>query len=178
MDFHELAVNRRSIRKYTDEPIDAEQVKLIVEAGLMAPCSKSSRAWQFVIVDDKDVLQKLGQCKPAGALPIARAKMAIVVAIDPEKTEPWIEDATVAAAYMQLQAVDLGLGSCWIEVRDRYMADGTPSQEYVQELLGIPETIPVVCILTFGHKDEERKPNNLDKLKWENVHIGTWENRD
>ena len=54
----------------------------------------------------------------------------------------------------------------------RFTADGTPSEEYVQELLGIPETCPVVCVLTFGHKDEVRKLQDLEKLKWENVHIG------
>lgn len=177
-NLHDLLVNRRSIRKYTDQPLDPEAVKLILEAGLMAPTSKSSRAWQFVVVDDKEMLQRLSQCKPVAAHPIANSVLSVVVAVDAEKTEPWIEDGAIAASYMQLQAADLGLGSCWIEVRDRYMTDGTPSQEYVQELLGIPETYPIVCILTFGYKNEERRPCDTAKLKWENVHIGKWENRE
>ena len=177
-DFHELLTKRRSIRRYTDELIDAEDVKLILEAGLMAPCSKSSRAWQFILVDDKEMLERLSQCKPAGAMPIAKASLAIVVAIDPSKTEPWIEDASVAATLMLLQAADLGLGGCWIQVRDRYQADGTPSEEYVRELLSIPEELPVVCILTFGHPAEERKEIDTSKLLWEKVHIGTWKNVD
>lgn len=177
-NFHELLTQRRSIRRYTDEPIDAEGVKLILEAGLMAPCSKSSRAWQFIAIDDKEMLERLSQCKPMGAHPIARASLAIVVAIDPSKTEPWIEDASVAATLMLLQAADLGLGGCWIQVRDRYAADGTPADEIVRELLNIPDEYPVVCILTFGHKDEERKPIDTSKLLWEKVHIGTWKNVD
>lgn len=177
-NFHDLIVNRRSIRRYKDQPIDADSVKLILEAGLMAPCSKSARAWQFIVVDDSEVLKKMSECKPAGALPIAKAPLAVVVSVDPAKTEPWIEDASVAATFMQLQAADLGIGSCWIQIRDRYMTDGTPSQEYIQELLGMPDTLPIVCVLTFGYKDEERKPNDLDKLKWENVYIEKWENRE
>ncbi|MBD5180677.1 MAG: NAD(P)H nitroreductase, partial [Bacteroidales bacterium] len=99
---------------------------------------------------------------------------AIVVAVDVTKTEPWIEDASVAATFMQLQAADLGLGSCWIQVRDRYGADGTPAQEYVQEALGMPEIVSVVCILAIGHPAKERKPQDTENLKWEQVHIGKW----
>lgn len=172
MDFHQLLIERRSIRRYTSEKINPESVKLILEAGLLAPTSKSSRAWQFVVVEDEDMLTRLSQCKAMGAGPIGKCPLAVVVAVDATATEPWIEDASVAATMMMLQASALGLGSCWIQIRDRFTADGTPSNEYVQEALGIPETCPVVCIMTFGHKDEERKPQDLEKLKWENVHIG------
>lgn len=171
MDFHQLLIERRSIRRYTSEKIDPEQVKLILEAALLAPTSKSSRAWQLVVVEDPEMLERLSHCKPAGAGPIAKCPLAVVVAVDSTATDPWIEDASVAASYMQLQASDLGLGSCWIQVRGRFTDDGTPSEEYVQELLGLPETCPVVCILSFGHKDETRKPQDVEKLKWENVHI-------
>lgn len=173
-DFHELLVNRRSIRRYTSEPLTAEQVRLILEAGLLAPTSKSGRPWQFIAVEDKEMLKRLADCKPVAAHPIADCALAVVVAVDQTKSDPWIEDASIAAAYMQLQAADLGLGSCWIQIRGRFTADEIPSDEYVQELLGIPEEFPVVCILTFGHKNEERKSVDTSKLLWEKVHIGTW----
>ncbi len=173
-NLHDLLVNRRSIRRYTEEEVSAENVRLILEAALLAPTSKSSRSWQFVVVDDKEMLERLSQCKPAGAAPIAKAAFAVVVAGDPTLSDPWIEDASIAAAYMQLQAADLGLGSCWIQVRGRFCGDTTPSEEYVQELLGMPDTLPVVCIMTFGHKNEERRPVDTSKLLWEKVHIGTW----
>lgn len=173
-NFHDLIINRRSIRKYTDQQIDPEYVKLIIEAGLMAPTSKSSRSWQFIVVEDKDMLERLGNCKPRYATSIARAPLAIVVAADPAKSDAWIEDASVATAYMQLQASDLGLGSCWVQVRDRYGDNGMPSEEYVQKALGMPDTISVLCILSIGYKDEERKPLDPEKVLWENVHIGKW----
>ena len=175
---HELLVKRRSIRRYKEQPLNPEDVKLILEAGLMSPTSKNSRAWQFVAVDEPEMLQRLSQCKPAGAHPIAKAALAVVVAVDATKSEAWIEDASAAAAFMQLQATDLGIGSCWIEVRDRYQVDGTPANEYVQELLGIPEEVSVVCILTFGYPDEERRPCDTLKLHWENVHIGSYKAND
>lgn len=172
--FHDLITERRSIRRYTDAPIDADDVRLILEAALMAPTSKSSRAWSFICVDDRATLDRLADCKPAGALPIKNCPLAIVVTADPARTDPWIEDASIAATYIQLQAADLGLGSCWVQVRGRQAADGTPSEAIVAELLGMPDTLPVLCIITIGHPAEERKPQNLDKLTWESVHIGQW----
>lgn len=140
----------------------------------MAPTSKSSRAWQFIVVEDPDMMARLAEVKPLGAASLKSAPLAIVVGVDTTKTDPWIEDGSVAAAFMQLQAADLGLGSCWVQVRGRYTADDTPSEDYLQELLGIPETVSIVCILTIGHKNEERKPMDTDKLLWENVHVGKW----
>lgn len=173
-NLHDLLVARRSIRRYKDQPLTAEEVKLIMEAALMAPTSKSKRAWQFILVDDKDKLTRLASCKPAGSDPIGRCALAVVVAVDPALSEPWIEDASIAAAFMQLQAADLGIGSCWIQIRGRFTADNIPSEEYVQELLGMPETLPVECIVTFGYPDEERKPQDTSKLLWEKVHIDGW----
>ena len=173
-NFHDLIVARRSIRRYTSDPIDPSAVKMILEAGLLAPTSKSARDWQFVAVEDAHTLELLSQCKPLGAHPIAGCKLAIVVLGNPELSDAWVEDASIAAAYMQLQAADLGLGSCWIQIRNRFSADGNPAEEYVQQQLLIPDTLPVLCILTLGHPAEERKPQNVDKLLWERVHIGQW----
>lgn len=174
---HDLLIKRRSIRHYTDQPIDEETIQTILEAGLLAPTSKSARAWQFIVVTEKEKIENMAQCKPMGADPLRRAPLAIVVAVDPTATEPWIEDASVAAAYMQLQAADLGLGSCWIQIRDRYAADGTPAEEVIQGQLGMPDNLPIVCILTFGYPAEERRPASLEKLKWEQVHLQRWTQR-
>lgn len=176
-DFHNLIVNRRSIRRYTEEEINPEDVKTILEAALMAPSSKSTRPWHFVVVEDSTVLEALSKCKEHGAGPVAGCSLAIVVAVDVEATDPWIEDAAIAATYIQLQAQDLGLGSCWIQLRGRYTANDMESETYVQNLLEMPDTILPVCIITLGHKAEERKPQATDKLLWEKVHIGTWKER-
>lgn len=177
-DFHEMLIERHSIRRYTDKPLEPEQVKLILEAALLSPCSKSSRAWQFVVVEDKDTLLQLADCKPAGAVPVKNCVLAVVVLMDPAKSEAWIEDGSVAASYMQLQAAALGLGSCWVEVRGRLRADGEPSEDYVREVLGVPESLNPMCIVTFGHADETRRPVDPSKLLWEKVHIGKFRQED
>lgn len=172
--FHELLVRRHSIRRYTSEPVSAEDVAKILEAALLAPSSKSVRPWQFVVVEDKTTLEKLAGCKAAGARPIAGCALAVVVCATAEKTDMYIEDMSIAAAYMQLQATASGLGACWIQVRNRYAADGEDAETIVRETLGIPEDVIVECIVTVGHPDEERKPVDTSKLLWEKVHIDSW----
>ncbi|MCH5219010.1 MAG: nitroreductase family protein [Muribaculaceae bacterium] len=174
MDFHNLLLERHSIRRYTDQPIDSDDVKTILEAALLAPSSKSKRPWQFIVVEDADVLAKLSKAKKIASHPIAGAKLAVVVVSNPELSDVFIEDTSIAAVFMQLQAAALGIGSCWIQIRNRFSEDGEPAEVMVQQLLDIPQYLPVECIITFGYSAESRKPVDPDKLLWEKIHIGTW----
>ncbi|MBQ8593856.1 MAG: nitroreductase family protein [Bacteroidaceae bacterium] len=169
--FSELIKTRRSMRKFTEEELTQEQVELLLRAALMAPSSKRSNPWQFIVVDDKETLEKLAQCKEAGAGLIAGAPLAIVVLADPAVSDVWIEDASVATLMIQLQAEDLGLGSCWVQVRERFTADGISAGEVVRELLDIPLQMQVLSIVAVGHKGMERKPFDEEHLQWEKVHI-------
>lgn len=171
---HELLIRRHSIRRYTDQQVDPEDVKTIIEAALLAPSSKSVRPWQFVIVDNKDTLAKLAECKSAATRPISACSLAVVVCASTENTDMYIEDMSIAAAYMQLQATALGLGACWIQVRNRFAADGEDAENIVRETLNIPENIVVECIVTIGHPDEDRRPVDTSKLLWEKVHVDSW----
>lgn len=172
--FHDLLFHRRSIRKYTEQLLSPDDVKLMMEAGLVAPSSKGKMPWQFVVVDDKQKLAALSQCKDFGAKPIAGCALAIVVVVDPYESDVWIEDASIAAFAMQLQAQDLGLGSCWIQIRDRFDNQAIPAEDNVKNLLDIPENMRVVCILSIGHVGEERKALEESKCRWEKVHVGSW----
>lgn len=171
-DFSELIKTRRSMRQFTDELLSGDDVKLLLRAALMAPSSKGLHSYEFIVVEDKETLAALSQCKQMGSDFLAGAPLAIVVLADPAVSDVWIEDASVAATHILLQAEDLGLGACWIQVRNRQTADGRPAEEIVKSLLGIPEERGVVCIVAVGHKGMERKPQNEERLKWERVHLG------
>lgn len=172
--FSDLIKNRRSMRKFTEQELTQEEVVALLKAALMSPSSKRSNCWQFVVVDDKETLEKLSHCKGSGAAFVADAALAVVVMADPLASDVWIEDAAVASIMIQLQAEDLGLGSCWVQVRERFTAAGEPAGEYVQQLLGIPLQLQVVSIVAVGHKGMERKPFNEDHLQWEKVHINKY----
>ena len=177
-DFHSLLLNRRSIRKYQDKDLSAEDVKLLLEAALLAPTSKNQRSWSFTVVEDKDQLAQLSQCKPQFATPISRCKLAVIVSADVMVSDVWVEDASIAAAYIQLQAEALGLGSCWIQVRNRMCDQDETASECVKSILNMDGAQQVLCVITIGHKDEARKPANPDKLKWEQVHVGVWKDSE
>ncbi len=165
---------RRSHRRFTEEEISGDDVQLIMRAALMAPTSKGQRNWQFVVVDDKTDLEKLADAKEQGGAFLSNAALAVAVLGDPLQNDCWIEDGAIAAFAMQLQAEDLGLGSCWIQMRGRGLSDGTSADTVIQGVLDIPENMRCLCIVAFGHKADERKPQNEDKLKWEQVHAGKY----
>lgn len=171
IDFKDLVQRRRSHRTFTDEEISGDDVRLILRAALMSPTSKNQRAWEFVVVEDKMSIEKISDAKNAGAQFLKDAPLAIVVLGDPMKNDCWIEDGSIAAISMQYQAEALGLGSCWVQMRGRGLSDGTSADEVIRGVLDIPENMSVLCVLGFGHKKDERKLQNEDSLKWENVHI-------
>lgn len=170
-DLKDLLQIRRSHRKFTTEEINPDDVKLILRAALMSPTSKGQRAWQFVVVDNPADIEKLADAKDLGSQFLKGAPLAVVVLGNPLQNDCWIEDGAIAAFAMQLQAEDLGLGSCWIQMRGRGLSDGTSADTVIRGVLSIPEDLSTLCIIAFGHKADERKPQNEDKLKWENVHI-------
>ena len=160
-NFSELIKNRRSMRKFTDEELTQDEVVTLMKAALMSPSSKRSNSWQFVVIDDKEMLTELSHCK----------EQAIVVMADPLASDVWIEDAAIASIMIQLQAEDLGLGSCWVQVRERFTATGMPSDEFVHGILDIPLQLQVLSVIAVGHKGMERKPFNEEHLQWEKIHI-------
>ena len=150
------------MRKFTGEELSQEDVVALLKAALMAPTSKRSNSWQFIAVDDKKLLSELSHCKEQASAFIADAALAIVVTADPLASDVWIEDASIASIMIQLQAEDLGLGSCWVQV---------PSDEFVRGVLDIPLQLQVLSVIAIGHKGMERKPFNEDHLQWEKIHI-------
>ena len=173
-NFSELIKKRRSMRKFTNEELTQEQVVSLMKAALMAPTSKRSNAWQFVVVGNKELLKKLSLCKEQSAQFIADAALAIVIVADPLASDVWIEDAAIASIYIQLQAEDLGLGSCWVQVRERFTASGIPSNDYVHEVLDLPLQLQVLSIIAVGHKGMERKPFDESHLQWEKIHLNKY----
>lgn len=162
--FSELAKKRRSHRKFTAEKIAEEQIQLLLDAALMAPTSKGLHSYSFCVVENPELLLALSQSKAMGSLFVAEAACAIVVLAEPEISDVWIEDASTAAMSMLYQAEDLGLGACWVQIRERRDADGKDSEEVVRDILSLPASKRVVCLIALGHKGMERKEQNMEKI--------------
>ena len=168
--FYDLLRIRRSIRKYQPVEIEAEKLEALKKSALLTPSSRGRRSWEFIFVTDRETLQKLSRCREGASGFLAGAALGIVVLGDREQSDVWTEDASIAAMTLQLAAHSLGLGSCWIQVRNRDHSEDVKAGEYIGEALGIPERFGVECILAVGYPAEEKKPYDEAGLNYEKVH--------
>lgn len=171
-NFLELLKRRRSSRVFTGEPVDKDMVCDLMRAALMSPSGHRINPWEFILVEDKEALKVLSKSKEHGSGLLEGAAMAVVVIADTKKTDVWIEDCSIATIIIQLAAEELGLGSCWVQIRRRMDAEGNMSEDNVRGLLGIPENYAVLSIVAIGHKAREAKPFDEENMQWDKVHIG------
>jgi nitroreductase len=167
--------SRRSIRKYEDKPLSKEQIDTLLKAALLSPSSKARRPWEFIAVTDKEILTRLSKSRQQGSSRfLDGTALGVVVIADPEQCEIWIEDASIAGTVLHLTAHSMGLGSCWIQIRERMYDDTKSSEDYVKEVLNIPEKYKVECIISVGYPAEEKKAYEDKDLKFEKVHFDTY----
>jgi len=171
--FLDLLKKRRSIRKYQDRQLDSETIDQLVEAALRAPTSMGKNSWEFVVVTEPDLLQKLSSAKPHGATFLKNANLGIVVCGDPQIADVWIEDASIASAFIHLAATSLELGSCWIQIRERKHDDRQTAEGYIAEHLNLPAHMKVVSIIAIGHPDEVKPGHPRESLPYDKVSLNT-----
>ena len=136
----------------------------------MSASGKSKFPWQFIVVRDSAMLEKLSGCRVGVAKMLAKAACAVIVIGDKTITDTVIEDCTIAAINMHLEASSLGLGSCYIQGRGREAEDGRTTEDFVRSLLGFPEKYQLQAILSLGHPLKEARPHDVEKLDWSKVH--------
>lgn len=174
--FISLIRKRRSMRKYLEKDVEAEKISTLIEAALRAPSSRDLQPWDFIVVTDRDSLVKLSRAKPHGSAFLKNAPLGIVVCADPDRSDTWIEDSSIASILIQLAAESLGLGNCWIQIRDRMHNDAKTSEEYISELLGIPHKMRVEAIIAIGYPDEKKQPHRKDDLRYDKVYLQSYGN--
>jgi nitroreductase len=164
--FTEQMRNRRSVRKFISQPVEETKLAAVVEAALRAPSGRGARPWELVVVDDRQLLDKLSVAKPGGAAFLKQAAVGIVVCGNSSQSHLWLEDCAIVAVTLQYAAHSLGLGSCWTHIRgNNYDTDGTKSSTaYIAELLGLPAGLEVECIIGFGYPGEETVPYKTEDL--------------
>ena len=165
----ELLRKRRSIRAYTDEPVAGETVASLVETALRAPSSRGTNPWAFVVVEDREILGQLSTTKLSGSSFLKGAPLAIVVCADSTKSDVWIEDCSIASIIVQMAALSLGLGSCWVQIRNRPHDGNKSAEDYVRELLGMPEDVVVESIVGIGRPGERKRAIPAGDLQYEKV---------
>jgi len=159
MDALEAIRKRRSVREYTGDPIPREDLETIVDAGRLAATGSNKQPWDFIVVTEREMIDKL---KVASKW-MEKAGAIIAVVMDPS-SRWWVEDGSAAVENMLIASTALGYGSCWLE------GYTLPREEEFKELLGVPKEKRLLTLVPIGvptrWPTKEKKP--LEQvLHWE-----------
>ena len=158
MDFLEVIEKRKSVRKYSDRPVDREILDAIVKVARTAPSSRNSKSSAFMIVEDRDTLDALSQMRDYGAALLSGAPAAIVVMGDDTKTDLWVDNCAISATFIQLAVTAMDLVSCWVHCnghpRLKDFPEGDKAEDYVRDLLGLKDGLRPYCVIAIGYPQE------------------------
>ena len=169
MDAIDGILTRRSIRKYTKKSIPDEVIKELLEAGVSAPSAGNQQPWQFIVIDNREVLDEASQVLPNGKL-LKDANKAILVCGDLNlETHKgyWPIDCSAATQNILLAAHAKGLGACWLGIYPR-----EERVENLKKLFKTPEHIIPFSVISLGFPDEESK--KVDRYDDSKIHKNTW----
>jgi nitroreductase len=172
----EMLRKRRSIRRFEPRAISIEIRRTLEEALLRSPTSRNRRPWRFVFVDDRQTLVQLSDCKPHSSEFVSEAPLVVVIAANEAECDVWIEDCSIAAITLQYAAQNLGLGSCWVQVRLRGHDGEAGAEAHVRNCLGIPAEYRVGAMVALGHPAEKKRGVPGSALDRSKIHYGRFGN--
>ena len=170
MDTMQALFSRRSIRKFTTEPVSEQALQSILEAAMSAPSAGNQQPWHFVVITDRKLLDRVPEFHPH-ALMCREASLAILVCGDQSLEKHigyWVQDCAAATENLLLAVHANGLGSVWVGVY--------PREERVtgfRKLLSIPEQVIPFAVIPIGHPAEQ-KPLRPDRYNEARIHRNTW----
>jgi len=169
METMDAILTRRSIRKYLPEPVSREMIEDILKAGMSAPSAGDEQPWHFIIIDRRDLLEKISEMHPYAKM-LKNAPAALLICADlntPKFRDFWVQDCSAASENMLLAAHALGLGAVWIGV---YPAEKLVNG--IRELFEVPEHVIPFSAIAIGHPAEE-KPGRA-RYEVSRIHDNSW----
>jgi len=148
----QIIFSRRSIRKYTDQPVSEADITSLLEAGMAAPSAANRKPWHLVAVTDRQTIQAIAEAPPYGRT-LPDAALVIVVCGDPSVSDWWLQDCTLATENILIAAAALGLGAVFLGCHGKAEREGP-----IRQVLGIPDEIGMASVLCIGHPAEEKEP--------------------
>lgn len=174
MDSIQNVLTRRSIRSYEDRRISKVDMQTILEAAMSGPSCANTRAWQFIVVEDRETLNKMADANGIYAAPLRKAAAGILICGDLDKAFPlakeyWVIDGAIAGQNISLAARALGIGSVWL---------GTwPQMERVEgqiKLFSLPENVIPHSIIALGYSKDIENVSEKDNYDESCVHFEKW----
>lgn len=169
MEAMKAILSRRSIRKYTAQPVPDEVITELLKAAMSAPSAGNQQPWQFVVINERQVLDEIPEIHPHSQM-LREAPLAILVCGDGQRAtreKYWVQDCSAATENLLIAAHAKGLGAVWLGVH--------PIEERIvglQKLLGLPEYIAPLALISIGYPAETKPPaNRYDAAR---VHYNRW----
>ena len=162
MDTLNAISKRASVREYGSKEILKDVLEKLVDAGRRAPSARAVEPWEFIVITDKNILNKLGLIATSGGF-IKEAGACIVVYC--QDTKYYLEDGSAATENILIAASNLGLGACWVA------GDKKPYAEEISSFLGVPKDYKLISLVSLGWSKSEavqmkkRELNNV--IHWE-----------
>jgi nitroreductase len=148
----DLIKRRRSIRKYTPEPVSDADIRTLLEAAMAAPSATNRQPWRIIVVRDEALRQQLARTHLWSKM-CSKAPVVFVICGDPDRSDYWVQDTSAATQNLLLAATALGLGTVWVGIHPR-----PQREEHVKRALGIPDSLRVLCLVPTGHPAESKEP--------------------
>jgi len=170
MEKLDYILDRRSIRRFTDEKIDNNQIKIILTAAMYAPSAVNMQPWHFVVIDDRSMMEKVMEIHPYARM-LQTASHAVVVCGDEQLQHDdgyWVVDCGAATQNLLLAAQTIGLGACWVGLHPREERKSSFSR-----LLHLPSHVLPFALVALGYP-EEQKPRP-DRFHPEKVKYNGWD---
>lgn len=169
----EIALKRRSVRRYGENKIDDNILREIMKVALMAPSSFGHNPVEFVLIREKKLIEQIGDCKRMGGSQIDGADTVVVVMVrtkNKRDAEFWIEDGAIASTYLLLAAEQYDMGACWVHIRNRQGQVKT-SDEEIRALLNIPDDYTILNLVALGEKAELKPAHKENDIDFSKVHM-------
>lgn len=153
-------LKRRSVRQFLDKKVEEEKIERLLRAAMQAPSATNQQPWEFIVVDDKNLIDKLAQFSPYSKL-LLGAPLAIVClekqGVRAQELAP--QDLGACTENLMLQAVDEGLGTVWMGV-----GKNNPREEFIKDMFNLPETVRPFNVIAVGYPSEENANKFVDRF--------------
>lgn len=178
MEALDAIFTRRSIRKFTADPVTAEEERILLKAAMCAPNTVNYRDWAFLVIREKETLCKLSEALSPNAPDLKNAPLSIVVCGDLTLTlrgleEYWVQDCSLAAENLLIASNAIGLGAVWYGCYPQWNKVAS-----VSKLLKLPRHIIPLCVLGVGHPAERKPDVSESRYELHKIHHERWENKE
>ena len=163
----ETIKKRRSIRKYKNKEVEPEKLEEILKAAMYSPSAMHRRPWEFIVVKNQELKDKLAKATPWCSF-VKDAPVVLIIAAD--ESHLWIEDCSIAAEAIYLEAENQCLGTCFCQIFEPKTPLSKNGEEYIKQLINAPKNVRILCLMPLGYPDEEKPEHSEKEFEKNKIH--------